>query len=172
MTADEKKTIEKMNENIANLMSTFRDAVVVMKTVVEAINKKVEEKHVPISLEMNILSAVQSSMDKTIREALSGYNSPLTALVKSVVDSHSTELRKTISDSFEEVIRTEDFKRSIVSAFSHKVARSIISNNDGLYDKVSNELKQDATFKAKMALAVANVVEECLTGKEPKNEGE
>lgn len=172
MTADEKKTIEKMNENIANLMSTFRDAVVVMKTVVEAINKKVEEKHVPISLEMNILSAVQSSMDKTIREALSGYNSPLTALVKSVVDSHSTEIRKTISDSFEEVIRTEDFKRSIVSAFSHKVARSIISNNDGLYDKVSNELKQDATFKAKMALAVANVVEECLTGKEPKNEGE
>ena len=29
-------------------------------------------------------------------------------------------------------------------------------------DKVSNELKQDAIFKSKMAIAVSNVVEECL----------
>ena len=42
------------------------------------------------------------------------------------------------------------------------MARNIISNNDGLFDKVSNELKQDAVFKSKMALAVSNVVEECL----------
>ena len=32
----------------------------------------------------------------------------------------------------------------------------------GLFDKVSNELKQDAVFKSKMALAVSNVVEQCL----------
>lgn len=172
MTAEERKTIEKMDENMRNLMNTFRDAVGTMKSVVEAINKKVEDKHTPIYLEKDILSAVQSSMDKVIREALSSYNSPLTKLVQGVVDSHSTELRKIISESFGEVIRTEDFKRSIVSAFSHKVARSIISNNDGLYDKVSNELKQDATFKAKMALAVAAVVEECLTGKKVENDDE
>jgi len=30
---------------------------------------------------------------------------------------------------------------------------------------VSNELKQDAVFKSKMALAVANVVNECLEGR-------
>jgi len=83
-------------------------------------------------------------------------------LVKSVVDENSTELRALISDSFVQVIRKDEFKQAIVSAFSHKVARSIISNNDGLFDKVSNELKQDAVFKSRMALAVANVVNECL----------
>lgn len=49
---------------------------------------------------------------------------------------------------------------------SHKVTRTIISNNEGLFDKVSNELKNDATFKAKMAIAVSNVVNECLLERE------
>ena len=70
------------------------------------------------------------------------------------------------NDSFVQVIRKDEFKQAIVSAFSHKVARSIISNNDGLFDKVSNELKQDAVFKSRMALAVANVVNECLLERE------
>lgn len=104
-------------------------------------------------------------MSESIKSVLTGYNSPLTALVQSVVNENAKELRAIISDSFKLVISTDEFKQSIVNAFSHKVARTIISNNDGLFDKVSNELKQDAVFKAKMSLAVSNVVEECLREK-------
>ena len=43
------------------------------------------------------------------------------------------------------------------------------SQHDGLFDKVSNELKQDSVFKAKMSLAVSNVVEECLNNGVPSN---
>lgn len=114
------------------------------------------------TLESQILQVAQTSIAAAIKESLTNYQSPLVALTRSVVNDHTTELRSMISDAFVQVIRTDDFKKSIVDAFSHKVARSVISNNDGLFDKVSNELKQDATFKAKMALAVANVVEECL----------
>lgn len=115
-----------------------------------------------LNLEAQVLQAAQVAIGTSIKDVLTKYDSPLSALVKSVVNENSTELRKMISDAFVQVIRTDDFKKSIVDAFSHKVARSVISNNDGLFDKVANELKQDATFKAKMALAVANVVEECL----------
>lgn len=114
------------------------------------------------TLESQILQVAQTSIAAAIKESLTNYQSPLVALTRSVVNDHTTELRSMISDAFVQVIRTDDFKKSIVDAFSHKVARSVISNNDGLFDKVANELKQDATFKAKMALAVANVVEECL----------
>jgi predicted oxidoreductase (fatty acid repression mutant protein) len=129
---------------------------------VESIGKKVDNKHMPITLEQDILQVAQQAIGKAIGDTLSGYNSPLTKLVLSVVDDHSVELRAIIADSFSKVIGTEDFKQSIINAFSHKVARTIISNNDGLFDKVSNELKQDAIFKSKMALAVSQVVEECL----------
>jgi hypothetical protein len=83
-------------------------------------------------------------------------------LTKQVVDAYSAELYTLIDQSFGQVIKTQTFKDSIVAAFSHKVARTIISNNEGLFDKVSNQLKQDQLFRAKMTVAVSNVVEECL----------
>jgi len=120
------------------------------------------------NLEQDILQSVQQAASSAIRECLTKYDSPLVRLVKQVVEEHNAELKKLISDSFQTVIRTEEFKSSILSAFSHKVARTIISNNDGLFDKVSNDLKQDAIFKSKMALAVATVVEEVLTERKQK----
>lgn len=120
------------------------------------------------NLEKDILQAAQQATSAAIRDTLTKYDSPLVKLVKQVVEENNTELKALISDSFQKVIRTEEFKTSILSAFSHKVARTIISNNDGLFDKVSNELKQDAVFKAKMAMAVSNVVEECLSDRKSK----
>ncbi len=120
------------------------------------------------TLEQDILQAAQLAVTASVKEALTKYDSPLVKLVKIVVEENSVELKTLISDSFTKVIRTEEFKASIVSAFSHKVARTIISNNDGLFDKVANDLKQDAIFKSKMALAVSSVVEECLLERKAK----
>lgn len=137
----------------------FREDI---KLQVDAISNKTDKKHMPIMLEQDILRTAQSAIDEAIKIVMTKYDSPVQKLVTSVVNEHSNELRQLISDSFSKVIRTEEFKASIVSGFSHKVARTIISNNDGLFDKVSNELKQDAVFKSKMITAVSNVIEECL----------
>lgn len=163
MTLKEQQTIDNLYKAVQDLRTEnqkFREDV---KLQVESINSKTDKKHMPIYLEQDILQAAQQAINESVVKALTtGYDSPMVKLVKSVVDENSSELRKLISDSFTEVIRKDDFKQAIINAFSHKVARTIISNNDGLFDKVSNELKQDAVFKSKMALAVANVVDECL----------
>jgi division protein CdvB (Snf7/Vps24/ESCRT-III family) len=137
-----------------------------IKTQVETINTKANKTFLPVTLEQDILKTAQQAIGESISKVMTGYDSPLVKLVKSVVDENSTTLRIIISESFKQVILTDEFKQSIVSAFSHKVARTIISNNDGLFDKVSNELKQDSVFKARMAMAVSNVVEECLRDRE------
>lgn len=162
MTASEQKTIDNLLKVVQDLRTEnakFREDV---KMQVDSINNKTEKKHLPIYLEQDILQVAQQSVSDAIKSVLSGYNSPLSKLISSVVDENSQALRTIISDSFTQVIRKDEFKQSIVNAFSHKVARSIISNNDGLFDKVSNELKQDAVFKSRMAIAVSNVVNECL----------
>ena len=163
MTAKETKLIEDLLLEIRNLRADntkFREDVTKQVT---AINTKVDQKHMPLSLEGSILSSVTTSMQEAIKKILiDDYNSPLKKLITSVVDDNSVEVKKLINDAFTQVIRTEDFKEAIVLAFSHKVAKTIISNNDSIFDKVSNELKSDHIFKAKMQLAVANVVEECL----------
>lgn len=168
MTEKEQKTIDsllKVVQDLKNENAKFREDV---KLQVETINGKTDKKHLPIYLEQDILKTAQTSIDAAIKKTLQDdYNSPLKKLIISVVDENSNELKTLISDSFVKVIRKDEFKQAIVSAFSYKIARSIISNNDGLFDKVSNELKQDAVFKSKMALAVANVVNECLLKQTP-----
>ena len=162
MTTKEQQTIDNLFKAVQDLRTEnakFREDV---KLQVEAINTKTDKKHVPITLEQDILRTAQIAMNESIQKVLTDYNSPLKKLVETVVSENTTFIKQLISESFNTVIRTDEFKTSIINAFSHKVARSIISNNDGLFDKVSNELKQDAVFKSKMALAVSNVVEECL----------
>lgn len=162
MTAKEQQTINDLLKAISDLRNEnakFREDV---KLQIETINIKTEKKHMPIMLENDILKTAQNAIQISIEKALTDYNSPLKKLIESVISENNEFLKQLISDSFNTVIRTNDFKASIINAFSHKVARSIISNNDGLFDKVSNELKQDNIFKAKMSIAVSNVVEECL----------
>lgn len=162
MTTKEQQTIDNLFKAVQDLRTEnakFREDV---KLQVETINTKTDKKHVPITLEQDILRTAQIAMNESIRKVLTDYSSPLKKLVEAVVSENTTFLKQLISESFNTVIRTDEFKTSIINAFSHKIARNIISNNDVLFDKVSNELKQDAVFKSKMALAVSNVIEECL----------
>lgn len=164
MTAKEQKLIEETNAMIRNLTESNRQFATKVEEKVANLEKRIEKSHTPANLEGDIIKVAQESVAKAIESALTGYGSPLTKLVLEVVEGNRTFLKAIISESFDTVIKTDQFKASIVAAFSHKVARCIISNNDGLFDKVSNELKQDAVFKAKMSLAVSKVVEECLKG--------
>ena len=165
MNQKEQQTVDALLKAVQELKienSQFRNDV---KLQIDAINTKTEKKHLPITLDQDILSAAQRSIHESMLKVLSDYNSPLKKLTESVIYENNAFLKELISDCFNSVIRKDDFKNSIITAFSHKVAKSIISNNDGLFDKVSNELKQDAIFKSKMSLAVSNVVEECLNPK-------
>lgn len=165
MTTKEQQTIDsllKVLQELKNENQKFREDV---KNQVQSINEKTDKKHIPVYLEQDILKTAQIAVGDAIGKVLTNYDSPLSKLVKATIDENSVELKKIISDSFTQVIRTDEFKQSIVNAFSHKVARTIISNNDGLFDKVSNELKQDQVFKSKMTIAVASIVEECMKDK-------
>lgn len=162
MTKNEQNTINKLLKMVTDIKEENKKLVDNLNKTVEEINKKVDQKHIPVSLELDILQTTQASIHKAIQESLTKYDSPLIKLVTNVVNENSSELKQIISDSFNDVIKKDEFKQAIKDGFSHKVARTIISNNQGLFEKVSNELKQDAVFKSKMSLAVANIVNECL----------
>lgn len=163
MTKSEEQALTRLSETVRKIGESYMEFTKNITSQVEDLSAKVEKKHLPLYHEQDILRTAQTAIASAIEQALKNdYQSPVKKLVASVVEENETELRTLISDSFTQVIRTADFKQSIVNAFSHKVARSIISSNDGLFDTVSNELKKDAVFKAKMSIAVANVVNECL----------
>ena len=162
MTAQEQKTIDKLCELLSDIKKENNAFKAQATQTIDGINKKVDAKLFPVTLEQDILSTAQSSIQAAIKESLTKYDSPLVKLITAVVNERSGQLKQIISESFDDVIKMDEFKESIRDGFSHKVARTIISNNDGLFEKVSNELKQDSVFKAKMSLAVSNVINECL----------
>lgn len=135
---------------------------------VDQLQEKVETPLKPFDLQEKILSVVQSSMHECMKSVLVGYQSPLNALIVNVVGQYKDELTTILKDAFGSVIRTEDFKQSILNGLSHKLARSMIAGNDSAFEKITNDLKQDHVFRARLAVAVANVVEEIL--KERKGE--
>lgn len=169
MTNKELQSVDALAKVVTDFIKASREVDQKREERLAAIENKLDKKFAPVHLESDILQVAQESIAAAIQSSLSGYGSPLGKLVLSVVDEQSSFLRQIISESFNQVIRTEDFRKSIVSAFSHKVSRSIISNNDGLFDKVGQDLKQDPVFRSRMTLAVAAVVEECLKDRQVKN---
>lgn len=159
MTTKEQQAIDRLLKAVEELRSEnkqFRQDVTLQ---VDSINAKTDKKHAPVYLEQDILKTAQEAVGNALRNILQdSYSSPLRKLVLSVVEEHSDELRTLISESFVQVIRKDEFKQAVLDAFSHKVARSVISSGDGLFDKVVNGLKQDPVFKSKVTLAVANIV--------------
>lgn len=168
MNKNDSQQIKELTASIEKVIASLNQNLEALTRRVNHIEEVTNKTHKPLEMEGQILDVACRAIYKSVEAALVSYDSPLTKLVKSVIDEQSPFLKGIVSDSFSEVIKKDTFKQAIVSAFSHRVARTIISNNDGLFDKVSNELKQSSEFKAKMTLAVANVVNECLTDK--KNE--
>lgn len=164
MTDKEAKNIQELTNLLISIKQENNEFRTQISKQVDGLKQQVETKELPITLELDILKTVQVATNKAVLEVLSGYNSPLSKLIIEVVNNHSPALKQIISEAFNAVISTEEFKVGIRTAFAHKVAKTIISNHEGLYDKVSNELKSDATFKARATLAISNIVTEFLEG--------
>lgn len=165
MTGNEQRQIQELIELARSIKEGNKDFRDMLSSRVDELEAKIDAKHVPIQLEASIIHSVNDAVRKSITSALSEYNSPLKKLTDTVIEEHRTELRAIIGACFEQTIRHDDFRASVLEAFNHKIARLVISNNESLIDKVSNDLKSDATFRAKLTLAVSGVVDTFLAGK-------
>jgi len=125
MTKDEQKQINILIELVNTLKQENKLLTEKLTEMVNTMNNKINEKYMPVQLELDVLRNVQTSIQKAIHESLTGYNSPLIKLVTKVIEDKSTELKTIISDSFDEVIKLDEFKKSIREGFSHKIARMV-----------------------------------------------
>ena len=160
-TIKEEKVIEQLLQTVKELKednAKFKQSV---SDYILAVNTKVNNKHLPINFEAQILEATKMSIADSIQKALvGGYNNPLHKLIEGVINEHSKELKDIVTRAFDSAIKTEDFESSIKDAFLHKISRLMISANDGMVEKITNELRQDAVFRAKMVTAIAQIIED------------
>lgn len=105
-----------------------------------------------------ILSSVQSSIHEAIKTKITSYDSPLNPIIIDAFKVHSDSIRGILYEALGECVKTKEFKQSVKEAFYHKVSRALVDGMAGSVDKAVNSFKQDPTIKAKMILAIEEII--------------
>ena len=169
MTKDERDMfamMENLMYEIRNENNKFKETT---NQVIEELKNKVDQKHIPISLEQQILQATQVSIGEAIKKVLSdSYNNPLSKMINNVINSYEKDITNTLSKILKESIQREELEGELKNALINKVSRALINGVDGGVDKVVNQLKNDPVFKSELLLAVNKIVNDFNKGSEIK----
>lgn len=110
-------------------------------------------------MEQQILNAVRDAISKSIITALSGYHSPLTTMVNNAVGKHTATIEQMIDDEFSQLLGGDGFRLELRTALNQKIAKLLVSKTGGELEKRVNELKQNPQTRAKITLAINEIIE-------------
>lgn len=113
-----------------------------------------------IDLEKDLLRIINENISNSVGQLLTKYDSPFVKIVNNVIEQNETKIHKIVSDAFGKVISTQEFKNAMHEEFQHKVARVLVSKLEGSVEKAVNDIRNDPTLKAKMILAIENIIKE------------
>ncbi len=166
MTSSEQKSIDRFLTAVNGLMESNRQFQESVNLQIKAMDSKIESKHLPYSLEAEIVTSAQTAIGKSISEALGGYNSPLQKYASNVVSRYQGSIENIFDEIVKEGIQSPEFKIRVREVLLNKIAKTVVSGIDGSIDKTVNLMKQDAIFRSRLTLAVNTLVEEFLTQKD------
>jgi len=112
------------------------------------------------TLEKHLVDSAKQAMNDAINEALTKYNSPLVDICNEVIKEHREELKELLDIAVCRVIEKDEFKADIQEALQKKIARLLVSSNDGVVEKEFQKYKSDPVIKAKMLLFVEKILRE------------
>lgn len=107
-----------------------------------------------------VAKELHSAIAQTVKERLSGYNTPLSKMVDEVVSSQSQEIKSLLREAITEAVSKDDFRAEVKSAFVHTLARSLMNDFKGEIEKQANALRQQADFRARVVIAIEKIVSE------------
>ncbi len=113
-----------------------------------------------ISKKQVLQVAIEAIQEKVIERFSSSYNSPLNKLIDECFTEHEGILRKIVQDTLTGVFGDVQFKVIVKEEFMRKVAKNLIGKMEGTVERAADKLRQDETLKARMILAIENIINE------------
>lgn len=115
-----------------------------------------------LNLEEEILNATKTILINGIK-SLDGYNNPTKSLVNSVIKEYEPSISLLFKEAIEKTIRSNNFKEELQKLISQRIVRELVSQSESSIARIIQKMKQDETFRAKLTLAVDNIVTEFTT---------
>lgn len=113
-----------------------------------------------MDLEQAILQAAKNGLSDAFNKELVGYNKPLSLLTQKVIEKHQGVIFSLIDDEVVKLIGGDDFKLALKDELNRKLARTLIERMGGELESRVNELKQNPETRAKITLAISQIIRE------------
>lgn len=115
-----------------------------------------------LNLEEEILNATKTILINGIR-TLDGYSNPTKPIVISVIKEYEPSLSSLFKEAIENTIRSDNFKEVLQKLISQRIIRELVGQSESSIARIVQKMKQDETFRARLTLAVDNIVTEFTT---------
>ena len=112
-----------------------------------------------IDFEKEILNTVRTSLSKSIEDNLTGYGAPMRKMCEEVIEQNRDKIKRKLDLAFNKTMDSRVFEEEIQKAFNHKLARILVERTKGNIEKAANEHWSDASMRAKMILAIENIIQ-------------
>lgn len=113
----------------------------------------------PIFTEKELaLLVVDAVKSKFIKELDTGYSNPMDEFIRETINKHKDLICNTLNNLLIDSLASNEFKQTLQEEFNRKIAKTLISKLSGGVEKSVNEIMMNAETKAKLILAITNIV--------------
>lgn len=113
-------------------------------------------------MELDADRLLKDSILAGVRDCIKGrfdsYNSPLDKLLKDALETHAVEIRTLLEEAIGSCVNDPIFRSDIAAATRHSLAKMLIQRFGGEIEKQVNLLKSDPTTRARIVLAIEEIV--------------
>lgn len=114
------------------------------------------------SIEDQISNAIKDGIREGVKSKLGGYQSPLDKVIGEILTKYDGMIRTLLGGAIESAMGDEEFREQIRTQIRHKLASTLVARFGGEMEKQVNVLKSDPTTRARITLAIEQIVKERL----------
>lgn len=111
-------------------------------------------------MDMNeqVQQAIQKAIHEGVSSVLTGYQSPITGIVKDAIKVNDSEIRILLYASVKECLEEESFRETTKQEVRRILARALIQKFGGEIESHVCKLKADPTTRARITLAIDEII--------------
>ncbi len=105
-----------------------------------------------------LVNAMRDALREGLKAKLSGYNGPLDTMIKEALDKHGASFKSLLEESIASCVTDPQFRTDVATSVRHQLAKTLVQRFGGEMEKQVNVLKSDPTTRARITLAIEDIV--------------
>lgn len=111
-----------------------------------------------IDAEKMLVSAIRQGIQEGIAKKFDSYNSPLNKLLENSLQKYQTEFQTLLENAISSCVSDPEFRQNVSQAVRHSLAKILVQRFGGELEKQVNVLKSDPTTRARITIAIEEIV--------------